>query len=349
MISIRQQVSLRDFSTMKLGGEAAYMCEVSNRFDVPKAIEWADEHKLPYIMVGGGSNIVWKDTGFAGLVIVNRIKGIEKTSEDDENLYLTVGAGEVWDNVVSVSVDSGFCDLAPLSLIPGTAGATPIQNVGAYGTDIAHSLVTVEAWDTQIKTFVTIPGFECEFGYRTSRFKTTEAGRFFITGITLHLTSKHLEPPFYAALDHYFVEHGIKKYTGDVVRQSVIALRSLRLPDPSQVPNCGSFFGNPIVDEIKLNDLLLDHPDLRYWKQPDGSVKLGAGWLIEHSGFKGFHDKETGMATWDHHALVLVNEHASTTSQLEAFMTRIQTAVLQQFGVSLIPEPQILPHSNIAG
>lgn len=343
MVAMRPQVSLQDYSTMRLGGTAAYVCEVADRFEVPNAIEWAEKHKLPFIMIGGGSNIVWKDSGYNGLVIVNRIKGIQKLSEDNDNLYLTVGAGEVWDDVVALSVESGFCDLAPLSLIPGTAGATPVQNVGAYGTEISRTLVTVEAWDMQTRSFVTLPGFECDFAYRSSRFKTHDAGRFFITGITLHLTSHELEPPFYASLEHYFAEHGIKTFDGKTVRQSVIALRSLKLPDPKQIPNCGSFFGNPIVDEIKFNQLVQDHPTLRYWKQPDGNVKLGAGWLIENVGLKGFHDKETGMATWDHHALVLVNERARSTKDLENFVTRIQKAVMDQFGVALTPEPQLLP------
>lgn len=343
MVTIRTQVNLADLSTMRLGGTAAYVCDITNRFEVPNALEWAEKQNLPVLMIGGGSNVVWKDEGFKGLLMLNKITGIETVVEDADNTYLAVGSGEEWDDVVKTSVDLGYCDLAPLSLIPGTAGATPIQNVGAYGVDISHSLVSVEAYDRQLKKFITIPSFECGFSYRTSRFKSSDKDRFFITGISLHLTKHKLEPPFYTALQHYFTEHGVSDFTGPVVRQSVIALRSLKLPDPKQVANCGSFFGNPIIDQIQLEEILNTYPSLKYWPCNDGTYKVSAGWLLENAGFKGLHDKPTGMAIWEHHALVVVNERASTTKDLLNFVEKVKQKIRTEYNIELIEEPQILP------
>jgi UDP-N-acetylmuramate dehydrogenase len=179
-MNVLQNVSLKDYSTMRLGGTAAYLVEANNKQEVQEAVVWADANNLPAIMVGSGSNIVWKDEGFPGLIIVCKLMGIEERQEDDENYYLTVAAGETWDNVVAQTAAKGLTGVEALSLIPGTAGATPVQNVGAYGQEIAQTLVTVEAYDRQTKQMVLLQNADCGFGYRTSRFKTTDHGRFFI-------------------------------------------------------------------------------------------------------------------------------------------------------------------------
>jgi len=323
-MDIRQQVPLKDYSTMRLGGTAAYLVDVHDRYELQQALAWAEENSLPVMMIGSGSNIIWRDEGFNGLVIVNKIMRYEEQQEDDENFYVTVGAGENWDETVAKVVAKGMTGIEALSLIPGTAGATPVQNVGAYGQDISQTLVSVEAYDAQLKNMVTIPSFECNFGYRTSRFKTGgDRGRFFITAITLHLLHKNPQPPFYAALQGYFDENNIHDYTPQAVRDAVIAIRQRKLPDPATVANNGSFFANPIV--------------------PEGMVKVPAAWLLEQAGFKDFHDPETGMGTWPAQPLVLVNEKATSTAQLLAFRQKILDAVQQKFGVKLEQEPELLP------
>jgi UDP-N-acetylmuramate dehydrogenase len=337
-----QNVSLAGYSTMGLGGPAAYLVEVHSRQDVPAALQWAATSKLPAVMIGGGSNIIWGDAGYAGLVIVDRIPGYEVFDEDETNTYLTIGSGESWDAVVERSVAAGLTGIEALSMIPGSAGATPIQNVGAYGQEIADTLVTVEAYDTQASDFVTLRASDCGFSYRTSRFKTTDRGRFFITSITLHLTKGNSEPPFYSAVQKYFDDQGITAYTPAALRTAVIAIRSAKLPDPAVVHNTGSFFANPIVNEAQLLDLHNQFETLPAWPIDGGGAKISAAWLIEQAGFKDYYDKATGMGTWPQQPLVLVNHHAKTTADVLAFKQKIVDAVQAKFGIILVQEPEQL-------
>jgi UDP-N-acetylmuramate dehydrogenase len=345
-MDIRQNVSLRDHSTMRLGGTAAYLVDVHNRFDVPKLVTWAEERNLPVMMIGDGSNIVWRDEGFPGLIIVNKIMGFEEQQEDDENYFITVSAGENWDSVVERAVNRGLTGIECLSLIPGTAGATPIQNVGAYGQEIAETLVSVEAYDRQVKQMVNIQGVDCGFSYRSSRFKTTDRDRFFITGLTLHLLHQVPQPPYYAALEQYLKEHGLQEHTPQTIRQAVIAIRQARLPDPAQVANNGSFFANPIISEGQFAQLQAAYPEIPHWPTDDGRVKISAAWLLDQVGFKNVHDQETGMATWPAQTLVLVNEHAQSTAQLLKFRQKILDTIKNKFNISLEQEPELLPQAT---
>lgn len=328
---------------MGLGGTASYYCEVTARQDVSEAVDWAKTNNLPMLMVGGGSNIVWRDEGFPGLIIVNRIAGFTTYDEDELNTYVTIGAGENWDSVVARTVELGLSGIEALSIIPGTAGATPVQNVGAYGQEISDTLATLEAFDSQSNSFVTLRGSECGFSYRTSRFKTNDRGRYIILSLTLHLFRTNPMPPFYPAVQAYFDANGITSYTPATVREAVVAIRSAKLPDPAVVHNNGSFFANPIVDTAILTQLRADHGDLPNWPLEDGRVKISAAWLIERAGFKGYQDTETGMATWPAQPLVLVNEHAKTTADLLAFKQKIVSTVQERFGILLEQEPELLP------
>jgi UDP-N-acetylmuramate dehydrogenase len=342
-MNVLQNVSLKDYSTMRLGGTAAYLVEANNKQEVQEAVVWADANNLPAIMVGSGSNIVWKDEGFPGLIIVCKLIGIEERQEDDENYYLTAAAGETWDNVVAQTAAKGLTGVEALSLIPGTAGATPVQNVGAYGQEIAQTLVTVEAYDRQTKQMVLLQNADCGFGYRTSRFKTTDHGRFFIKSLTLHLLKGNPQPPFYRSVQQYFEEHHIVDPTPQVLRDSVIAIRQAKLPDPAQVANNGSFFANPIIDNTHLQQLETKFGSIPSWPTTDGRVKIPAAWLLEQAGFKDMHDAETGMGTWPNQPLVLVNEHATSTAQLLAFRQKILDTIQQKFGIVLEQEPELLP------
>lgn len=330
---------------MRLGGVAAYAVDITSRMELREALAWAEERNLPVMMIGGGSNIIWKDEGFPGLLMINKIMRFEEQQEDAENYYITVGSGEDWDKVVARTVQKGATGLEFLSLIPGTAGATPVQNVGAYGQEIANVLVSVEAYDRQTGGFVSIPSFECGFGYRTSRFKTTDRGRFFITALTFHLQIQNPQPPFYQALERYFDEHPVEggTYTPQIIRDAVIAIRSSKLPDPAVVANNGSFFANPIVDEGILVQIQSNYPNVPHWPAADGKIKIPAAWLLETAGFKDVHDAETGMGTWPAQPLVLVNEHATSTAQLLQFRQKIIDTVRQKFDITLEQEPEILP------
>jgi len=328
---------------MGLGGMAANLVEVTDRMQVLEALSWAQSHQLPAVMIGGGSNIIWQDSGFPGLVIINKLLHYEAFQEDDTNTYLTVGAGEPWDSVVERSVAAGLTGIEALSLVPGTAGATPIQNVGAYGQEISQTLTTLEAFDVQAKDFVTLAGSDCGFGYRTSRFKTTDRGRFFITSITLHLMRSNPQPPFYASVQAYFEEHKIAESTPLALRQAVMAIRSAKLPDPAVVHNTGSFFANPVVADAQYAYLADSYSSVPHWSAGEGYIKLSAAWLIEQAGFKDAHDPATGMATWPTQPLVLVNEHARSTADLMAFKQKIIDAVQAKFNLTLEQEPELLP------
>lgn len=342
-MNLQENVSLSGYSTMRLGGTARYVVDITSRNELKEAVDWAEAQSLPMIMVGGGSNIVWKDEGFPGLVLVNKIMRFESFDEDGRNIYITAGAGENWDAVVGHAAADGLTGIEALSLIPGTTGATPVQNVGAYGQEIADTLATVEAYDRETKTFINIPAMDCAFGYRTSRFKTTDRGRFFITAVTIHLMRGLPEPPFYQAVTDYLHERSIERPTPQNIREAVIAIRSAKLPDPAIVANNGSFFANPVISEQDLAQIQPDYPNMPHWPVRDERVKIPAAWLVEQAGFKDFHDETTGMATWPTQSLVFVNEHAKSTADLLAFRQKVTDAVEAKFHIALEQEPELLP------
>ena len=341
---LKENVSLKEYSTMRLGGNARYLCEVQDYHDIQQIVEWADTQSLPVIMIGGGSNIIWKDEGFPGVVIVNRIPGFE-IQDQGEQQFLIIGAGENWDEVVERSVANGLSGIEQLSLIPGTAGATPIQNVGAYGREIADVLVCVQAYDRTEKKMVVLPKSDCGFSYRTSRFKESDKGRFFITSITLTLEKRNPRPPFYAAVDSFIQQQGIaqNEVTSKIIRDAVIAIRSAKLPDPKEVANCGSFFHNPIVPMMILEEIRDKYPGVAYWPVGDDEAKISAGWLLEQLGLKGYHEPNTGIYVWDKQALVFVNEKATQTAQLLAFRDAVLKSVKDTFNIDLVQEPELLP------
>lgn len=341
---LKENVSLKHYSTMRLGGNARYLCEIQDHHDIERIITWADEQQLPVLMIGSGSNIIWKDEGFPGVVIVNQIPGFEIQDQGDQQ-FVIAGAGENWDEVVERSVSSGLSGIEQLSLVPGTAGATPIQNVGAYGREIADVLVCVQAYDRAEKKMVVLPKSDCGFSYRSSRFKEKDKGRFFITSVTLSLTKHRPMPPFYAALDAYLKQHNIPQteVTAQIIRDAVIAIRSEKLPDPKQVANCGSFFHNPIVPMLQLEEIRSKYPGVMYWQVGDDQAKIAAGWLLEQLGLKGYHEPNTGIHVWDKQALVFVNEKATQTAQLLAFRDAVLKSVKEKFNIDLVQEPELLP------
>lgn len=327
---------------MRLGGEARYFAKATTKDQVEELWQWATDKSVPMIVIGEGSNIIWSDNGFDGLVVVNQIKGFEVEKVDNQTALFTLGAGEDWDKAVEKTVKQGYSGLEQLSLIPGTVGATPIQNVGAYGREIRDVLVSVEAFDTTKQEFVSIDAMACEFGYRTSRFKDSDKGRFFITNITVRLTTYNPEPPFYFSVKDYLEQHNIIQPTAADVRKAVVAVRTKKLPDPDVVANNGSFFGNPIITHKQFAKLQADYPEIVSWPASHDRVKISAAWLIETAGFKDYHDPKTGMATWDKQPLVLINESAKTTADALSFRDKILDVVKQKFGITLQQEPELI-------
>lgn len=342
-MKISENVSLAQYSTMRLGGMARYLVEVASEDELLQALAFADENNLRIHVVGGGSNTVFSGYGFEGLIIVNRIMGIDQLELED-GLELEVGAGENWDDIVALTVEKGFFDIAALSLIPGTVGAAPVQNIGAYGQQVSDSIVSVRAYSLEKKEFITILRQNCNFGYRSSRFNQEDRDKFIITSIKLRLNRKNIQPPFYADVSKYFLEHQIDEnnLTADQLRQAVSTVRVVKLPDPSQVANCGSFFKNPVVDKKTFKKLKQNYPELKAHQTDDGNLKLYGAQLIELAGLKDFHDDETGMATWKNQALVMVNENAKTAEDLIKFKQKIIKKVAEKFGITLVQEPELV-------
>ncbi len=337
-MQILEDVSLKQYSTMRLGGVARYCVIVSSEVELLEALAWADKKKLRVKVCGSGSNIIWGDAGYDGLLIVIAIKGFKII----KGSQVRIGAGNDWDETVAKTVEAGLSRLETLSYIPGTAGATPVQNVGAYGQEIAKVLVSLRAYDRRTKDFVELKNADCSFGFRTSRFKTADKDRFIIVSVTLQLSNRPPTPPFYESLQNYLNEHKIKEFTSQSIRDAVIAIRVGKLPDPFETANNGSFFINPVISEEHYEELKQTHAGIKAWMLSNGKVKIAAGWLIEQAGFKDFHDPETGMATWSKQALVLINEHAGTTKDLLDFKQKIVDAVEEKFTIRLEQEPELV-------
>lgn len=328
---------------MRLGGKARYLCEVTSEDDLAEAVHWARQQNVPFLAIGGGSNIIWRDEGYDGLVIINSILGRQVIDDSGGTVIIKVGAGENWDDVVSWTVEQKLSGIEFLSAIPGKAGGAPVQNIGAYGAELSSVLREVSLYDTVEDSFGSILAENCGFGYRTSRFKTSDKKRFLITSITLALKRDNPKPPFYESLQDYFDEYKIHEFTPEIVRQAVIAIRSIKLPDPRKIANNGSFFTNPFVSADQYAELKKEFPEIKGWPTDDGRIKLAAGWLVEQAGFRGVHDAETGMATNPAQALVLINEHAESTADLLKFKQKIVDKVQKMFGVVLEQEPELLP------
>src|SRR5690606_38981828 len=223
------------------------------------------------------------------------------------------------------------------SSIPGTAGAAPVQNIGAYGQEISETLVSLEAYDIKSDQLVTLQNIDCNFSYRNSIFRSTAVGRYVITSITLQLSKNAPQPPFYQAVQDYLDSNGITFYTPQIIRDAVASIRKDKLPDPAEKPNAGSFFKNAIIEDWQLTDLKNSYPDIPVYDLPDGKFKVSTGWLIEQTGLKG--QLLHGIRVHDKNALILINESAASYSQLEAAREQIRGAVRDTLRITIEQEP----------
>ena len=322
---------------MKLGGNARFMTEVRTPEEAVEAFRNAKAQSLPVFVLGGGSNVIAKDEGFNGLVIRMRIPGFEIINDDLNSTTIKIGAGEEWDSVVKRTVDMRLSGIEAMSAIPGTAGAAPVQNIGAYGQEIADTLESLIAYDTQTDSFVTLLNENCEFSYRQSIFRSSQIGRYIITSITLKLSKNLPQPPFYEALQTYLDQHDVHIFTQEIIRNAVIDIRTNKLPDPKLLPNTGSFFKNAIVEDWQLTDLKSNFPDIPTYDMGDGHFKVPTGWLIEQSGFKGkvLH----GIKVHDKNTLVLINQSATGYRDLANARDEIINTVRDKFKIQIEQEP----------
>jgi len=340
-MDIHTNIPLKNLTTMKLGGPTQYFAEARTVQELHEFYTDAQAKNVPIFILGGGSNVIAHDEGFKGLVIRIKIPGFEVVADDLYATTIKIGAGEIWDDVVKRTVDMRLTGIEAMSAIPGTAGAAPVQNVGAYGQEIAETLVSLEAYDSETHAIVTLQNADCGFAYRHSIFRGDQQGRYVITSITLKLSKTLPAPPFYDALQKYFDEHAITVFTQQVVRDAVTAIRADKLPDPKIKPNTGSFFKNAIVESWQRDELLQQYPDAKTYEMADGKVKIPTGWLIENAGLKG--QLLHGMRVNDKNALVLINESATSYADLEAARDEIITKVRDTFRIQIEQEPLEIP------
>ncbi len=336
-MDVMTNISLKQYTTMKLGGEARYMATADSASDVVSLYRNARKENLPIFVLGGGSNVITHDEVFEGIVLLNKIKGFEVISETDETTDVKIGAGEVWDEVVEKAIELGLQGIEAMSGIPGTAGAAPVQNVGAYGQEIADTLISLEAYDSKTDTIVTISADECDFSYRNSIFRDKEKGRYCILNITLRLNKAEPKPPYYASLQRYIDENDIREVNLSVIRVAVLNIRSEKLPDPAELPSAGSFFKNALVEKWKLEELQREYSDIPNYEMSDGRYKIPTGWLIDKAGLRGY--RSHGMRVYEKNALVLVNDSATGYDDLAAIREEIVQIVFDKFGIKIEQEP----------
>ena len=336
-MDVMTNISLKQYTTMKLGGEARYMATADSPGDVVSLYRNARKENLPIFVLGGGSNVITHDEVFEGVVLLNKIKGFEIISETDETTDVKIGAGEVWDEVVEKAIGLGLQGIEAMSGIPGTAGAAPVQNVGAYGQEIADTLISLEAYDSKTDTIVTISADECDFSYRNSIFRDKEKGRYCILNITLRLNKAEPKPPYYASLQKYIDENDIREVNLSVIRVAVLNIRSEKLPDPAELPSAGSFFKNALVEKWKLEELQKEYNGIPNYAMSDGRYKIPTGWLIDKAGLRGY--RSHGMRVYEKNALVLVNDSATGYDDLAAIREEIMQIVFDKFGIKIEQEP----------
>lgn len=289
------------------------------------------------LVLGEGSNVL-----FAGdceqSVLVMATRGVE-VDADDDGARIAVAAGEHWDDFVRWSLGQGYAGLENLILIPGTVGAAPIQNIGAYGAEVAEFVESVEAWDSRDQRVVVLDNAACRFGYRDSLFKH-QRDRYIVTAVRFHLPREYPLKLDYAGLQQEIARMGMIRPTPYLVAEAVRTLRTRKLPDPGVIGNAGSFFKNPVVSAAQAADLKASHPAMTQWPVDDGNVKLSAAWLIDQAGFKGTREGDAGIS--NRHALVLVNHGNATGTELWALAEKVIAGVQSRYGVALEPEPRVI-------
>jgi UDP-N-acetylmuramate dehydrogenase len=338
---------------MGLGGAARFFVEARDETTARAACIWAREHRVPLRVLGSGSNLVIDDAGVDALVMRMSLRGVESRDHGDA-VELTAAAGEPWDDLVAHATARGWAGIECLSGIPGFVGATPIQNVGAYGQEVSDTIATVRALDRVRDDVVTLPGRECGFTYRDSRFKSGELDRWIVLAVTYRLRSGGMPSVTYPELATHLAGRGITAPTPGDVRESVLAIRREKsmVLDPAD-PNrrsCGSFFMNPIVAAAQADDVAsrADEPSMPRWPQPNGRVKLSAAWLIERAGFKkGDRAGYVGLST--RHTLAIVCHDGARASDVTTFARRIRDTVADRFAVKLVPEPVLWGGLSLEG
>ena len=330
-------MGLKHRNSFGLDSTAELAYEISAADQLPALMKELSDKKVAWRSLGGGSNVILPDS-LPGATLLINILGQKVIKSDEQSTWLAVGAGVDWHEFVSWTLDQNLPGLENLALIPGTVGATPIQNIGAYGVEVGEYIDSIEAFDTKANAFVTIPQAACQFAYRDSYFKQNP-NRFIVTKVVFKIPKAWQARVQYADLAKQFTESNSSPSAKQVF-DAVCAIRSKKLPDPAVIGNAGSFFQNPIVDNAQYARLIKQFPELVSYPDATGTRKLAAGWLIDQCGFKGKRIGDVGV--YENQALVLINYGGSTSADILNLAKQIQDEVLKRFTVQLKIEPNIL-------
>ena len=336
-MNIETNKPLLSFNSFGFHVHAEYFVSVRNIPELAEALQWAKQQNCSSFILGGGSNTIFT-RDVSGLVIHISIGGYEKSHQSDSNFTnLKIGAGMDWHQLVTRTLDDRLFGLETLALIPGSAGAAPIQNIGAYGTEVRDMLTSVDVLEKSTGELLKLSNTDCEFGYRDSIFKRTAGNNYVVTAIHLKL-SHHNKPSIkYPALRDRLNNDGIDNPDCQQVFHSVCQIRSSKLPDPAILGNAGSFFKNPVINRQQLDSLLRKHPDLPHFEQASENYKVPAAWLIDQAGWKGHRTGAVGVHS--EQALVLVNHGGGDGQQIAVLAERIRHDIEQRFAISLEREP----------
>lgn len=336
---LHEHFSLRGLNSFGVEARARWLCRVRGADDLAALAADPRVARLPRLVLGGGSNLLLT-RDFDGLAIKVEVPGLRELGETDEAWLVEVGAGESWHATVERLLAMGRPGLENLALIPGSCGAAPVQNIGAYGLELAQRLDSLRVWDFQSQRVLCMTAAECAFGYRDSAFKQALAGHRLILSVTLALPKRWQPMEGYADVARELKERGMARPDARAIFDAVVAIRRRKLPDPAVIGNAGSFFKNPLVSHQEHQALLARYPSLVGYPLPSGNVKLAAGWLIEAVGMKGAVRGRAGV--YEKQALVLVNRGGATGAEILALAREVQDRVAEAFGVWLEPEPVIV-------
>jgi UDP-N-acetylmuramate dehydrogenase len=338
MLQIQENVSLKNFNTFGIEVFARYFVEIAHEDNLVELFSDPQWQQTERLVIGGGSNLLLVNN-FKGLVIRMNIRGIEhRISHQD--IFVEAGGGEVWNDLVNFCVDRDYAGIENLSLIPGSVGASPIQNIGAYGVELKDVFISCRAFEIATGTFKTFTKEDCKFGYRESVFKNELKGLYIIVSVKFHLSLVPNINTQYGAIGQELTERGITEPTIKDVSQVVSHIRVSKLPDPSTIGNAGSFFKNPLISVDEFKTIQAKFPDVVNYPGGERLIKLAAGWLIEQCGWKGKTVGNTG--TWKNQALVLVNHGGATGTEVYSFSSQIIDSVYTKFGVMLQREVNII-------
>lgn len=338
-INFTANFSLKSYNTFGLDVVSKNFIEVSDSQELKFILHEISLKKEPLLILGGGSNILFTKN-FDGIVLKNGILGLEVVKENDDFVEVKVGAGEQWHGFVLWCIKQGYGGVENLSLIPGTVGAAPMQNIGAYGVEIKDVFVSLEALNLETLEFEIFNNSDCQFGYRQSVFKNIKKDKYIITDVTFKLSKNPVLNTSYGAIKDVLDEHGVTNPSIKTVSDAVIEIRSSKLPDPSKIGNAGSFFKNPVITQSVFEKLKNNYHDIPSYLLQDGLVKLPAAWLIEHCGWKGKRRGEIGVH--DKQALVLVNHGNGHGSDIYQLAIDIQASVKNKFGIELEMEVNVV-------